>query len=342
MQRYPSSQKAVVLARRPSGNPIADDFAVVEMPVEHPAAGQILVRNKYFSIDAGFRHWMNQGSSDEYLPEMPLGEPVVSLVLGEVLVSNNVDFAVGDHIMARLSWQQYCLAGVDDFITVLPTDIARPINEYLGVLGGTGMTAYFGVTDICRPQPGDVALISAAAGAVGTVAGQLMKAAGANVIGICGDADKCRRLQDEYGFDAAINYKSVESLEAAIAALAPQGIDIYFDNVGAETLNAALSHLRVNARVALCGSIAVYGADCPPRGPANMFELVVKRVLLKGFMYTDEVARYAEATAVLEAALNCGKIKNAEYEIVGVENAGNAFCDMFAGKNFGKAIVRLP
>lgn len=337
----PNTQKAVVLARRPKGNPVAEDFNVVDCPVVHANEGEVLIRNQYLSMDAGFRKWMNEGSGDEYLPEMPLGEPVASLIFGEVVESKNSLFPVGSRVMGRLSWQQYCIAGSDDFITLLQDDLPRPINEYLGVLGGTGMTAYFGVNDICQPKQAEVALVSAAAGAVGTVAGQLLKNAGAHVIGIAGSREKCQRLQSDFGFDATINYREVQSLQAAIQYAAPLGIDIYFDNVGADTLNTALKQLKVGARVALCGSIASYGDETPPAGPNNMFELVTKRALLQGFMYTDKMDRFPEAMAHLQSLLENGELKNAEYELLGIENAGVAFSDMFAGKNFGKTIVRL-
>jgi NADPH-dependent curcumin reductase CurA len=337
----PDTQTAVALARRPNGNPIKEDFAVVERLVCEPAEGEVLIRNQYFPIDAGFRKWMNEGSGDEYLPEMPLGEPVASLILGEVVVTKNTDFPLGSLVMGRLTWQQYCIAGADDFITLLPNDLPRPINEYLGILGGTGMTAYFGVTDICKPKEGEVALVSAAAGAVGTVAGQLLKQAGAYVIGISGSKEKCYRLESEYGFDATINYREVPSLEQAIRNAAADGVDIYFDNVGADTLNTVLKQLSVNARVALCGSIAAYGFSESPPGPDNMFELVTKRALLQGFMYTDQMGRFPEAMTYLQTLLERGDLKNAEYELHGIENAGVAFCDMFSGRNFGKTIVRL-
>ena len=284
---------------------------------------------------------MNEGSGDEYLPEMPLDEPVASLILGEVVATKNANFPLGSLVMGRLTWQQYCIAGADDFITLLPSDLPRPINEYIGILGGTGMTAYFGVTDICKPKTGEIALVSATAGAVGSVAGQLLKQAGAHVIGISGSKEKCYGLENEYGFDGTINYGEVPSLEEAIRNVAPDGVDIYFDNVGADSLNAVLKQLSVNARVALCGSIAAYGSSNPSPGPDNMFELITKRALLQGFMYTDQVERFPEAMLHLQTLLENGGLKNAEYELFGIENAGVAFSDMFAGRNFGKTIVRL-
>jgi NADPH-dependent curcumin reductase CurA len=333
---------AIVLARRPGGRLSVDDFRKVDLPVPVIGAGEMLVEHKVFSMDAGFRNWMNEGSGDGYLAAMPLGEPVMSLTLGTVVESRRPDFVAGDLFMGRLAWTHFSKAGPDDFVTRLPRDPRFPLSYYAGILGGTGMTAWFGVNDIARPRGGDIAVVSAAAGAVGIVAGQLLKAAGGYVIGISGNAHKCERLVREFGFDAAINHRD-ENLDEALARLCPDGMDIFFDNVGGRTLNTALHHLREFARVVLCGSVSTYeSADgLPVPGPDNLFEMVTKRVLLKGFMYTDEAGRYPEALAALEAGLANGSLRNAEYVLKGIESAPQAFCDMLAGKNLGKTLVAL-
>ena len=337
-----SSNTAIVLSRRPSGQLRVDDFSKVDLPMPHIGEGEMLVEHRMFSMDAGFRNWMNEGSGDGYLSSMALGEPVMSLTLGTVVASRRPDFVAGDQFMGRLAWTRFSKAGPGDFVTRLPPNLKFPLSYYAGVLGGTGMTAYFGVQDIARPRVGDVAVVSAAAGAVGIVAGQLLKAAGAKVIGISGNAEKCARLQRDFGFDATINYRE-EPLDDAFKRHCPDGMDIFFDNVGGLTLNAALRNLREFARVVLCGSVSTYEtADGKPvPGPDNLFEMVTKRVLLKGFMYTDEAGRYPEAMAALEAGLKSGALRNAEYVLKGIESAPQAFCDMLAGKNLGKALVEL-
>lgn len=337
-----STNTAIVLARRPSGQLRLEDFRKVELPMPVIGAGEMLVEHRLFSMDAGFRNWMNEGSGDGYLAAMALGEPVMSLTLGVVVESKRPDFEPGDFFMGRLAWTRFSKAGPDDFVTRLPRKLRFPLSFYAGILGGTGMTAYFGVHDIARPRVGDVAVVSAAAGAVGNVAGQLLKAAGARVIGICGNAEKCRRLRNDFGFDATINHRE-ENLDDALKRLCPEGMDIFFDNVGGTTLNTALHHLREFARVVLCGAVSTYeSADGKPvPGPDNLFEMVTKRALLKGFMYTDEAGRYPEALSALEAALDSGALRNAEYVLKGIESAPQAFCDMLAGKNLGKTLVEL-
>ena len=333
---------AIVLARRPSGRLVVEDFRQVELPMPVIAAGEMLVEHQLFSMDAGFRNWMNEGSGDGYLAAMALGEPVMSLTLGTVVESRRPDFEPGDQFMGRLCWTRFAKAGPDDFVTRLPKPLRFPLSFYAGILGGTGMTAYFGVHDIARPRGGDVAVVSAAAGAVGIVAGQLLKAAGARVIGLSGNDAKCARLVEEFGFDTAINYRT-HDLEAAFKDHCPDGMDIFFDNVGGLTLNTALHHLREFARVVLGGAVATYDSEggAPVPGPDNLFEMVTRRVLLKGFMYTDEAHRYPEAMAALERGLADGTLRNAEYVLEGIGSAPQAFCDMLAGRNVGKTLVAL-
>jgi NADPH-dependent curcumin reductase CurA len=335
------TNKQIVLARRPRGKPTPDDFRLQESLLREPVDGELLVKNLYLSMDAGFLHWMNEGSSDEYLSEMVIDAPVMGLTLGSVVESCRADFNSGDIVMGRLTWEEFSIIDASDFLTRLPSDFDFPLNYYLGVLGGTGMTAYFGMIDIGIPKAGETVLVSAAAGAVGNVVGQIAKIFGAHTIGMSSSKDKCRQLVDELGFDQAINYRSGASLETTIAETIPGGIDIYFDNVGGETLNTVMHHLKIGARIILCGSVSSYSSQSPPPGPDNMFELVTKRVAMKGFMYTDHMDRYPEAMTGLTTWLNEGRLKNVEYVLEGIENAGVAFCHMFEGKNFGKTLVKL-
>ena len=330
----------VVLASRPHGLPVQENFRLVETELREINDGEFLIQNLYLSMDAGFRHWMNEGSSDNYLPEMPIDAPVTSLTLGKVVASKNADFEVGQLYLGRLAWEQYSISDGNDFLSLIANDLDMSLNHYLGVLGSTGFTAYFGMLDIGQPQAGEVVLISAAAGAVGAIAGQIAKLHGAFVIGLTSSDEKCRRLEQDFGYDRVINYKTTD-VDSALQDICPEGIDIYFDNVGGAILETALDHIRENARIIMCGAVASYNATEAIAGPANIFQLTTKRALMKGFMYTDHMDRYEEATAAMTAWLEQGEIKNAEYVLSGIEDAGKAFCHMFEGKNLGKTLVKL-
>lgn len=332
-----TSNTSVVLARRPEGNPQPEDFALAEAPLPAPADGQALIRNHYISLDAGFRNWMNEGAGDEVLPAMPLGEPVMGLVMGEVIESRHKDYAAGDWLMARIAWQEYSLA--DDSHFIVKIDPAEPfsMNLYLGVLGDTGLSAYFGMTDIGKPQPGETVLVSAAGGAVGSIAGQIAKVHGARVVGIAGGPEKCQRLIDELGYDAAIDHR--QDLRTQLAEQCPDGLDVFFDNIGGPLLEPVLDHINVGARIALCGAVSTYGGTVP--GPTNLFQLITREATMRGFFAHTQVERYPEARAQLAAWLDAGQLKAPEYELKGIENVGPAFCDLFAGRNFGKTIVKL-
>jgi len=335
-----TTQRQVVLAARPVGAPKPGDFALVERELPTLGDGQYRIENRFLSMDAGFRYWMNEGSDDEYMPSMPLGEAVRSLTLGRIVESRNERFAEGDLVLGRFAWEEFSTGDDSDFVAPIP-DIDVPLNYHVGVLGGTGMTAYFGMTDIGRPEAGQTVLVSSAAGAVGVVAGQIAKIAGATVVGVTGADDKCARLTGEFGFDRTINYRTAGDLVSAIGAACPDGVDVYFDNVGGPMLEAAIENLAMHARVVLCGAVAAYNATEPVPGPANLFRLVTMRARMEGFMYTDQVDRYDEARKRLAGWLADGSLVNAEHRLTGIENAGVAFCDMFAGRNVGKTLVEL-
>jgi len=330
----------VTLARRPVGKPQAADFAVVETETPALAEGQALVKNLYVSMDAGFRNWMDEDSGDNVLPAMPLGQAVMGLILGQVVESKNPAIAVGRHIMARLAWEQYSVVDDSDWLVDIDDEHDHPLSYHLGILGDTGMSAYFGLTDIGKPQPGETVLISAAGGAVGSVAGQVAKIMGARVIGLAGSDDKCRRLVDELGYDLALNYKDA-NLSVALAEACPNGIDVYFDNVGGPLLEVVLEHIAPGARIPFCGAVADYAAEGPGSGPSNLFQLVTRCATLQGFLTHTQLDRYPEARRQLSAWIASGQLKSHEQVYQGVEQCGVAFSDMFAGKNFGKTVVKV-
>ena len=329
----------VTLARRPQGKPQPADFAVVQSPMPIIGAGQALVQNLYVSLDAGFRNWMDADSGDEVLPAMALDKPVMGLILGRVIESNNPQIEVGRLLMARLAWEQYSVVDDSDWLVTIE-DSDLPLSYHLGVLGDTGMSAYFGLTDIGQPQPGETVLISAAGGAVGSVAGQIAKIMGARVIGLAGSDEKCQRLVAELGYDMALNYKS-DDLSAQLAQACPKGIDVYFDNVGGPLLEVVLEHIAQGARIPFCGAVADYTAQGDASGPRNLFQLVAQSARLQGFMTHMLVERYPEARGQLSQWLASGELTAHEQMYAGVDQCGIAFSDLFAGNNFGKTVVKV-
>jgi NADPH-dependent curcumin reductase CurA len=332
--------KQVVLARRPVGKPVAADFEVIESQVPGIEQGQALVQNLYISLDAGFRNWMDEDSGDEVLPAMPIGQPVMGLTLSRVIESNHPDLPEGGLVMGRLAWEEYSIAGKDDFLVPLNDDGVHPISYHMGILGDTGMSAYFGLVDIAKPTASDTVLISAAGGAVGSVAVQIARILGSKrVVGFAGSDEKCGWLIENLGLDAAINYRS-DNLEATIAAACPDGVDIYFDNVGGPLLTPVLNQINNGARVAFCGAVADYTAT-QASGPPNLFQLVTNCARIEGFLTHTKVDRYDEARSQLSTWISEGQLVSYEHMYEGVEHCGQAFADLFAGKNHGKTIVKV-
>jgi NADPH-dependent curcumin reductase CurA len=332
--------KQVLLARRPSGAPVPQDFEVVEREVRSPGEGEALLENLYVSVDAGFRNWMDEGAGDEVLPAMKLGDPVMGLVAGRVLESNRPDMIVGQTLIGRLSWEAYSIAAAGDLMMPIEDKFDQPVNLFLGLLGDTGLSAYFGLTRVAKVQPGETVLVSAAGGAVGNAAGQIAKAMGAGkVVGFAGSDDKCRWLESEVGYDATINYKT-QDVDQALGEICPGGIDVYFDNVGGDLLEPVLNHINYQARIAFCGAVADYTAG-DQSGPGNLFRLVANCAKLEGFMTHYWAQDYEAARDVMIGWMNEDKLQVFEMQYDGVESCGIAFSDMFAGKNFGKAIVKL-
>jgi NADPH-dependent curcumin reductase CurA len=270
---------------------------------------------------------------------MALGQPVMGLVLAEVMASQHPDYAVGDKLMARFAWQTHSLSDGTDFIARLPDDLEFNPSAYMGVLGDTGMSAYFGLTDIAKPTADDCVLISGAGGAVGTIAGQIAKLSGARVVGIVGSQAKADWLCDTLGYDAAVVRSGDTPLAKAIGEACPDGVDVFFDNVGGHTLEAVITNMNHRGRLVLCGAISGYGVA--PHGPENLFELVTKELKVEGFMTHFRHDRYDEAREQLSQWLRDGVIQSPEHRLEGIENVGKAFAHLFSGENFGKTIVAL-
>lgn len=328
----------VLLTRRPSGAPVAEDFEVRKIPVAQIASGEALIENHYVSLDAGFRNWMDEDSGDDVLPAMELGAPVMGLTVGRVIESKHPTLVKGQLVMGRLAWEAYSIAR-DDFLIVLE-ESAVPLHYHLGILGDTGMSAYFGLNDIGKPTAQETVVISAAGGAVGYVAGQIAKIMGAKrVVGVTSSAIKGERLLTELNYDAFINHRS-ETIHEDIESACPQGIDVYFDNVGGPLLEVILDHINDRARIPFCGAVADY-ARLAPQGPSNLFQLVTHSAKLEGFMTHLQVDRYPEARQQLLEWIAQGQLKSVVAEYEGVEQCGVAFSNLFAGVNFGKSVVRV-
>ena len=325
------------LAARPVGLPKPSDWELVEAPAPEPGESEFLVELEYLSLDPAMRGWMNEGRS--YVPPVSIGEVMRGLGLGRVVESRHPGFEVGERVTGQFGIQRYAVSD-GRAVSRVDTSLAPP-PVHLGLLGMTGLTAYFGLLDIGRPEPGQTVVVSGAAGAVGSVAGQIARIKGCRTIGIAGGPEKCAWLVDELGFDAAIDYKRGE-LRAELRRHAPDGVDVYFDNVGGETLDEVLRRLARHARVVICGAISQYNASEPPRGPANYMQLLVERASMTGFLVFDYAERYPEAIAQLGGWLREGKLRSRE-DVVrgGIEQFPDVFLMLFRGENTGKLILQL-
>jgi len=328
------------LASRPVGDIKESDFDYREEPIPNPKEGEVLVRSIYLSLDPSNRIWMSD--MEQYMPPVEIGEVMRGVIIGVVEESKNQNFKQGDLVSGVLGWQDYAIAeGNSGFsLTRLPDPLPCPLTAFIGPLGFTGGTAYFGLLDIGQPKVGETVVVSAAAGAVGSIVGQIAKIKGCRVVGITGSDEKCRWLVEELGFDAAINYKTVD-LESAIAQACPNGIDVYFDNVGGSILDAVLTNINLHARIPLCGLISTYNATEPVPGPYNYSNILMKRVRVQGFIILDYIPRWSEAISDLGQWLNQGKIKHALEVIEGLENAPKAILKLFDGNKKGKLVVKV-
>lgn len=336
MTQTPDTNLQIRLAARPKGLPQESDFQFVEEPIPQPGEGQVLVRNILLSLDPAMRGWMNDRKS--YVPPIGIGEVMRGLTVGEVVLSKVPGFAPGDLVSGVLGWQRYAVAK-GKALNRIPPGISPTVA--LGPLGMTGLTAYFGLLDVGQLKADETVLVSGAAGAVGSIVGQIAKLKGCRAVGLAGTDEKCRWLTAELGFDAAINYKTAKDLHEEIRHACPKGIDVYFDNVGGEILDTALRSLAFHARVVICGAISTYNATEPPKGPANYLALLVQRARMEGFVVMDFHARYSETQAELGRWLGEGKIHYREDVVEGLQNAPRALLRLFDGSNRGKLMVRI-
>jgi NADPH-dependent curcumin reductase CurA len=329
------SSTEIRLASRPNGIPTAANFTLTRTELPPLKDGEVLVRNLFMSVDPYMRGRMNDVKS--YVPPFQLGKPLDGGAVGEVVESRARDFKHGDAVTSGFGWRDYFIAP-PDLLHPVSREI-QPLSVYLGTLGMPGMTAWAGL-NLVDVKAGDVVYISGAAGAVGNVAGQLAKLRGCRVIGSAGSAEKVRFLLEECGFDGAFNYKPGPVLEQLNLA-APDGIDVYFDNVGGETLEAALSALRVHGRIVACGSISGYNDEKPRPGPSNLFNMIVKRLTMKGLIVSDSLDRQAAFEREVGGYLKAGTLKHKETVVKGIDRAVDAFIGLFHGQNVGKMVVDL-
>ena len=328
--------KEIRFASRPAGMPTLDNFNIVDADMPQLNDGEVLVRTLYISVDPYLRGRMREGRS--YVPPFEVGEVILSGVVGEVVESRAPEVAPGDTVTGMLGWRLYNVARAPELRKVDPQ--VAPITTALGVLGMPGLTAYFGLLDIGKPKEGETVVVSGAAGAVGMTVCQIAKIKGCRAVGIAGSDEKNQYLTAELGVDAAINYKSSE-MSQALRDACPNGIDVYFDNVGGEVSDAVLPLLKHGARVVICGQISLYNLDKPDIGPRPQTYLLINSALMKGFIITEYAARFGEGLMNLAQWLVAGKLKYAETVAEGFENTPKAFIGLFSGENLGKQIVKV-
>jgi NADPH-dependent curcumin reductase CurA len=322
------------LTGRPQGLFKSSDFSWREEPVPALADGQVLVRNVYLSLDPTNRVWATQ---DSYMPMVPLGDVMRGGAIGVIEESVDSAFAPGDVVQGLFGWQLYAVTNGAG-LTKLPKGV--PLTAFMGLLGHIGLTAYFGLIDIGKPKEGETLVVSAAAGAVGSLVGQIGKIKGCYVVGIAGSDEKCRWIREELGFDRAINYRKENVLEA-LKRECPKGIDIYFDNVGGEILDSALALINLRARIPLCGMISQYTASGPVAGPTNLARLIIRRARMEGFLVTDYLPRAGEAVPQLLQWMQTGRLKFKVDVAEGLEQAPQAINKLFEGTNMGKLVVKI-
>jgi NADPH-dependent curcumin reductase CurA len=326
-----------LLASRPEDAISDGNFRWQETPIPEPRHGQVLVRNLWLSFDPTQRGWMTR---DTYVPMIPLGDVMRAASVGQVVESRRPDYAPGELVQGTFGWQDYAATDGGGVLPMRKLPPGMPPNLALSLFGITGLTAYFGVLDVGQVKEGETFVVSGAAGATGSIAGQIAKLKGCRVVGIAGGKVKCDWLLREAGFDGVIDYRA-EDIGARLSALCPKGIDVFFDNVGGAALNEALARINLRARIVLCGAISRYAAKTPPPGPANYFNLALKRGRMEGFIVLDYAARFPEATAALARWLGEGRLNQKEDVVEGLENAPNTLARLFSGENFGKQLLKI-
>jgi len=330
-----TTNQQVLLASRPQGAVTEDNFRIIETPLGVPRDGEVLVGNEWLSLDPYMRGRMSDAKS--YVPPAALGEVMVGQTVGEVIESRDARFAAGDKVLSSLGWQRYGIAKGGELTKLDATRF--PASYYLGILGMPGMTAWFGLTEIGRPKPGETVVVSAASGAVGSVAGQLARSAGARVVGIAGGPAKCRYVVEELGFDACVDHRAGRLYED-LAAACPGGTDVDFENVGGVVLDTVLRLMNRHSRIVVCGLIAEYSAG-EPYAYTRMRSVLVNRIGMQGMIVYDWKDRYGEALARLQQLLGAGRLKYRESVVEGLENAPKALIGLLRGENFGKQLVKI-
>ena len=333
----------VKLASRPVGLPQPANLAIDTVDVPALEEGQVLVKISFISLDPAMRGWMNEGRS--YIKPIALGDVFRAGTAGQVVESKNPAFAVGDFVTGNLGVQQYAVVGAGatdprspDYLVKVDPGLV-PLEAYLATLGMPGLTAYFGLLDTGQPKPGETVVVSGAAGAVGSVVGQLAKLKGCRVVGIAGDQEKCDYCVQTLGFDACINYKT-EDVRQALRAACPQGIDVYFDNVGGEILDLVLEQIRMKARIVICGAISQYNNTTPVKGPSNYLSLLMNRARMEGIVVFDNAANYGTAAREMAGWLREGKLHQPKIQVEhGIENFLPSLLKLFSGENFGKLVL---
>jgi NADPH-dependent curcumin reductase len=324
------------LAARPVGMPKRSDWNYSAEPVPDPADGELLIKILYLSLDPAMRGWMNEGKS--YVPAIKIGEIMRALALGRVLKSKSPAFAVGDYVYGVLGAQEFAISDGKGLNKVDPK--LAPLPVYLGTLGMPGMTAYFGLLEVGKPKAGDTVVVSGAAGAVGMAVGQIAKIKGCRVVGIAGGEKKCQYIVKELGFDSAVDYKS-EDVRKSLRTHCPNGIDVYFDNVGGDILEAALANLARGARIVICGAISQYCSTEPVKGPSNYLSLLINRASMTGMVVFDYADRYALAGREMGGWMAAGKLRSREHIVEGLETFPDALLHLFKGENTGKLILKV-
>jgi NADPH-dependent curcumin reductase len=330
--------RQVLLRSRPAGIPQAENFAIVETQVPELADGQVLVRNRFLAVEPAMRGWVSAAAN--YSEPVALGAVMRSFAAGDVVRSRDAAYAPGDQVTGMFGWQEYAAVDGRAISRTVPRD-EIPLSTALGVLGLNGITAYFALLDVGQPKAGETVLVSTAAGAVGSCVGQIAKIRGCRAVGITGGAEKVRLCLDEFGYDAAIDYKADADLGAAIAAAAPNGVDVYFDNTAGAISDAAYTQLAVGSRVVVCGTASVSSWDPWPLGPRVERHLIVKRARMQGFLAFDYAARFGEAIAQLSAWIREGRLRYREEFLDGIAAAPDAIAGLYRGENLGRRLIRL-
>ncbi|MEM8791947.1 MAG: NADP-dependent oxidoreductase [Pseudomonadota bacterium] len=329
--------RRVILSSRPKGVPQAEHYTVDEVPAETPGDGQFLVDTKFWSVDPAMRGWANDAPN--YLPPVALGTSMRAFAVGEVVESHHPDYAVGEAVSGMFGWQRFAVSdGSDVDRKVLEHDLSPSLA--LGILGLNGVTAYFGLTEVCQPKAGETVVVSTAAGAVGSAVGQIAKILGCRTVGITSSAEKARLCTEEFGYDAVIRYRD-QDVAAALAEACPDGVDCYFDNTCGPISDAVFTKLALGARICICGTAALTDWDPIPQGPRVHRQLMVARARMQGFLVLDYKARYGEAVAKLADWVRAGDLSVSEHILEGAEAAPGAIAMLYEGRNEGKLLIRV-